>query len=178
MVLWSPLGVTPKYEAPSTVPPKKGRRKILPRKETWGWGLGIWNEPGRGQCLPELPGRLSLALVPLGTAPGSRACWPAHAVQVQLLKIRVENLSPRLVLQEPVALATPSQRPLSRLPRLAAGPCASPLCWPLFWPLSRSPGKGGGVGATRAPYSEPCGLNVYIVSDSGDVTFFLCPRHL
>lgn len=46
---------------------------------------------------------------------GARGCWLPQPAQAQLLKIRVENLSPWLVLQEPVALATPSQSPPSRL---------------------------------------------------------------
>lgn len=57
----------------------------------------------------EPPGTgLRLVSIPSGTAWGSLARWLAQPVQAQLLKIRVENLSPWLVLQEPVALATPS----------------------------------------------------------------------
>lgn len=97
---------------------------------------------GKGSTHQSPPGALWPVSVPSGTVPGRLACWPAQPVLAQLLKIRVENLSPWLVLQEPVALATPSQRPPSWLPHLAAGPCASPLCWPLCQPSVPSSWEG------------------------------------
>lgn len=107
---------------------------------------GVWKKPSLGSAYQNPPGGLRLASMSSGTAQGSRARWPAQSAQTQLLKIRVKNLSSWLVLQEPVALATPSQRPPSRLPRLAAGPWASPLCCPLCQPSVLPPGEGGAAG--------------------------------
>lgn len=145
----------------------------------------MWKKPGMGSAHQNPPGGvLRLVSISSGPAQGSQARWPAQPAQAQLLKIRAENLSSWLVVQEPVALATPSQRPPSRLPRLAAGPCASPLCWPLCQPSVCPPGEGGrlwGGGVERSEdlgtLAEPEGLSVRPVwgcvgglSDGGCVT--------
>ena len=109
----------------------EGSRRSCPGHVPGKEAGGVWKSR-QEQCPPEPPETgLRLVSIPSGAAWGNLARWLVQPAQAQLLKIRVKNLSPWLVLQEPVALATPSQRPPSRLPRLAAGLCASPLCWPL-----------------------------------------------
>lgn len=80
----------------------------------------------------------------------------------QLLKIRAENRSLWLVLQEPVAVATPSQRPPSWLgyPFGCRSLCQSPVLAPL--PAALCPvlleGGGAGVGLGVVQMGGPWGF--------------------
>lgn len=126
----------------------------MPRARPWGRRLGACGRLAGAVPTGTPRGRAEAGLYPQALPQGSAALRPVQSAQAQLLKIRVETRSSRLVLQEPVALATPSPRPPSQLPRLAAGLCASPLGWPLcpVVLLGREGGCEAGVGQPGGPW--------------------------
>lgn len=118
-------------------------------EEPWTWAVSTGT-----------PGVFETGAYALRCCLGSLAHWLAQPAQTQLLKIRVVNLSPWLVVQKPVALATSLQRPAFRLPRLAAGPWTGPSASPLSCPPGEAgAGVGLGVEQPRGPWGNPAENN-------------------